>query len=81
MSLRVCRVAFEQVIGPDRDRNLFALIDFDDWEACDLHHSNTLELGDALRWRVDFHADGADWITNTNAGEAQGGTSWLRHGM
>ena len=43
-------VAFEQVIGFDRDRNFFALIDFDDddGESFVLHHSNTLVLGDAL---------------------------------
>ena len=35
-------VVFEQVIGPDRDRDFVALIDFDDGEAFDLHHSNTL---------------------------------------
>jgi hypothetical protein len=34
--LRVCGVAFEQVIGPDRDRDFVALIDFDDGEAFDL---------------------------------------------
>src|SRR5262245_29786969 len=48
VSLGVRRVALEQVLGPDRDRDLFALIDFDDGESCDLHHSNTLVLSYAL---------------------------------
>ena len=38
----------EQVIGPDCDRDLFALIDFDDREPFDLHRSNTLLLSYAL---------------------------------
>ena len=42
MLLRVRSIAFEQIIGPDRDRDLFALIDFDDRQAFDLHHANTL---------------------------------------
>src|SRR5262249_47913167 len=49
MSFRVCRVAFEQIIGPDRDRNLLALIDFDNGKSFDLHHSSALVLVDAKR--------------------------------
>ena len=49
MSFRVYRVAFEQIIGPDRDRDLFALIDFDYGKSFDLHHSNALVLVDAKR--------------------------------
>src|SRR5262245_3742965 len=41
VSLWVFRVAFEQIIGPYCDRDLFALIDFDYRQSFDLHHSNT----------------------------------------
>ncbi len=52
MAPRVRCIAFEQILGPDRDRYLFALIDFDDDDGAPLalfHHSNTLVLGDALQ--------------------------------
>jgi hypothetical protein len=38
MLLRVRGVAFEQVIGPDRDRDLLALINIDYRQSLDLHH-------------------------------------------
>src|SRR5262249_53380438 len=51
MAPRVRCIAFEQVLGPDRDRYLFAIIDFDDDDGAPLdlfHHSNTLVLSYAL---------------------------------
>ena len=43
------RVAFEQIIGPNCDRDLLALVYVDYWKSFDFNQSNTLELGDALR--------------------------------
>jgi len=38
VSLRVGRVAFEQIIGSHRDRDFLALVNVDYRQSLDLHH-------------------------------------------